>query len=75
MPTQAHVQQTAPGVLLELAGEERRHPAQFLRLAVHVVHELVDQGDGDLLHLRLRVRHLADQNVARGVNSGFGFGV
>ena len=42
---------------------------------IHVVHELVDQGDGDLFDLRFRVGHFADEDVAGGVNAGFSLGV
>jgi hypothetical protein len=49
--------------------------AQLFGLRVHVVHELVDQGDGDLLDLALRVGHLAHQDVAGRVDAAFGVGV
>ena len=42
---------------------------------VHVVHELVDQRDGDLLDLALGVGHLAHEDVAGGVNAALGVGV
>ncbi|HUY33545.1 MAG TPA: hypothetical protein VMV69_12420 [Pirellulales bacterium] len=73
--TQALVEQLRPAVFFEAAGEERRLAAELLRLAVHVVHELVDQGDRDLLDLRFRVGHFADEDVARGVDAGFGFSI
>ena len=60
----AFVEKLTPPVFAEFAHEERRLAAEFFGLAVHVVHELVDQGDGDLFHLRLRIRHFADQNIA-----------
>ncbi|HLG15665.1 MAG TPA: hypothetical protein VJH03_14360 [Blastocatellia bacterium] len=53
-----------PRVLLEPIGEERSLAAEFFRLAVHVIHELVDQRDRYLLDLRLRVGHLPDQHIA-----------
>ncbi len=43
--------------------------------AIHVVHELVDQGDGDLFDLGFRVWDLADEDVAGGIDAGFGVGV
>ena len=49
--------------------------AEFLALGVHVVHELVDEGDGDLLDLGFGVGHLADENVAGGIDAAFGGGV
>jgi len=51
MASEPLVEQVGPAVLPEVAGEERRLAAEFLGLAVHVVHEFVDQGDGDLFHL------------------------
>ena len=75
MAAEPLVEQVGPAVLPEVAGEERCLAAEFLGLAVHVVHEFVDQGDGDLFHLRFRVGHLSDQDVARGVDAGFGSGV
>ena len=67
--------QPGPAVLAVVAGEEAALAAQFLGLGVHVVHELVDQRDGDLLDLRLGVGHLADEDVAAGVDTAFGVGV
>jgi len=64
-----------PAVFGELAGEEAAAAAQLLGLGVHVVHELVDKRDGDLLHLRLGVGHLADENVAAGVDAALGIGI
>ena len=75
MIAEPFVERLRLAVFLEISGEERGIAFEFLRLAIHVVHELVDQGDGDLLHLGFRVGHLADQDVAGGVNTGFGFGV
>ena len=72
---EAFVQKVGPGVPFELAAEERRLAAQLLGLAVHVVHELVDQGDRDLLDLRFWVGYLAHQDIAGRVDTGFGFGV
>ncbi|MGA2026656.1 MAG: hypothetical protein ABSH17_06245 [Syntrophobacteraceae bacterium] len=53
-------------------GEELALAAELLALGVHVVHKLVDQGDGDLLHLALGVGHFADEDVAGGVDAPFG---
>jgi len=49
--------------------------AELLAFGVHVVHELVDQGNGDLLHLALGVGHIADEDVAGGVDAAFGVGI
>ena len=64
-----------PAVAGELAGEELALAAELLALGVHVVHELVDQGDGDLLDLALGVGNFADKDVAGGVDAAFGVGV
>ncbi len=52
-----------------------RLPAEFLRLRVHVIHELVDQRDGDLLDLGFRVGDFAHEDVPGGVDAAFGVGV
>ena len=65
----------APAVAGEVAGKEAARAAEVFRLAVHVVHELVDERDGDLFDLRFGVRHLADEDVAAGVDAAFCFGV
>ena len=75
MSASARPCQLCPAVLGELTGEELPLPAQLLTLGVDVVHELVDEGDGDLLHLALGVRHLAHQDVAGRVDAAFGVGV
>jgi len=64
-----------PPVSGELALEELPLPAELLRLGVHVVHELVDEGDGDLLDLGLRIGDLAHEDVTGGVDAAFGVGV
>jgi len=64
-----------PAVLLVVAGEEPAVAAQFFGLGVHVVHELVDEGDGDLLDLGLGVGHLAHEDVTAGVDAAFGIGI
>ena len=67
--------QPRPAVAGEVAGEEAALAAEVFGLAVHVVHELVDERDGDLFDLRFGVRHLADEDVAAGVDTALGFGV
>ena len=64
-----------PAIRGKLAGEELPLPAQLRRLGVHIIHELVDQGDGDLLHLGLRIGHFAHEDVTGGVDAAFGVGV
>ena len=72
---QARAHEFGPAVAGKLAGEELALAAELLALGVHVVHELVDQGDGDLLDLALGVGHFADEDVAGGVDAAFGIGV
>ena len=60
---------------LVAAGEELALVTEFLGLGVRVVHELVDQGNGDLLDLGFGVGHFADEDVAGGVDAAFGVGV
>ena len=72
---QAGAHELGPAVAGEVAGEELALAAEFLGLGVHVVHEFVDQGDGDLLDLGLGVGDLADENVAGGVDAAFGVGI
>ena len=73
---EAAAHQLGPTVAGELAGEEAsRSAAELLALGVHVVHELVDEGDGDLLDLALGVGHLAHEDIAGGVYAASGFGV
>jgi hypothetical protein len=62
-----------PAIAGVLAGEELPLPAQLRRLGVHVVHELVNQGDGDLLHLGLRIGDFAHEDVTGGVDAAFCF--
>ena len=64
-----------PAVAGEVAGEKLALAAEFLGLGVHVVHELVDQGNGDLLDLRFGVGYFAHKNVTGGVDAAFGIGV
>ena len=73
--TEAGAQQLGPAVAGELLGEKLALAAELLGLGIHVVHELVDQGDGDLLHLGFRVGNFPDEDVAGGVDAAFGVGV
>ena len=73
MTSDARLHEFRPTVAGEIAGEEFALAPKFLSLRVHVVHEFVNQGDGDLLDLRLRVGDLADEDVAGGVDATFGF--
>ena len=75
MAAEPGAHQLGPAVAGEVAGEELALAAQLLALGVHVVHELVDQRDGDLLDLALGVGHLAHEDVAGGVDAAFGIGV
>ena len=72
---QAGAHQPGPTVAGEVAREESPHTAELFALGVDIVHELVDEGDGDLLDLALGVGHLADEDVAGGVDAAFGGGV
>ena len=72
---QAGRHQLGPAITREAAGKELSPPAQLLALRVQVVHEFVDERDGDLLHLALGVGHLAHQDVPGGVYAAFGSGV
>ena len=72
---QAGAQQLGPAETGELAGEECPLAAELLALGIQVVHELVDQGDGDLLDLALGVGHFPHEDVAGGVDAAFGFRV
>ena len=71
---EAGAHQIGPPVAGEAIGKELSLPSQFLAFGVQIVHELVDERDGDLLHLALGVGHLADEDVAGGVYAAFGFG-
>jgi len=72
---QAGAHELGPAVTGKLTGKELALPAELLALGVHVVHELVDQGNGDLLDLALGVGDLAHEDVAGGVDAAFGVGV
>jgi len=73
--TEPRAHQFGPAITRKLACEELAAAAEFLALGVHIVHELVDQRDGDLLDLALRVGHFAHENVAGGVDASLGVGV
>ena len=75
MPAEAGVHQLGPSVPGEVASEKLAFAAPLLALGVDVVHELVDERDGNLLDLALGVRHLAHKDVAGGVDAAFGVGV
>jgi nitroreductase len=64
-----------PAVAGVVAGEELALAAEFLGLGIHVIHEFVDERDGDLLDLRFGVGDFADEDVAGGVDAAFGVGV
>ena len=75
MPAESRPQELGPTVAGEVAGEKRPRAAEFLRPGIHVVHELVDKGDGDLLDLGFWIGDLADEDVAGGVDAALGVGV
>ena len=72
MPAERRRHQLGPAIAGVLPGEELSLAAQFLRFGVHVVHELVDERDGDLLDLGFGVGYLAHEDVAGGVDAAFG---
>ena len=75
MPAESGAHELGPTVAGEFAGEELSLAAKFFGLGVHVVHELVDQRDGDLFDLRFRVGNFADEDVAGGIDAAFGIGI
>ncbi len=64
-----------PAVGGEFLGEEFTFSADFFGLGVHVIHEFVDEGDGDLFDLGFGVGDFADEDVAGGIDAAFCFGV
>ena len=54
-------------------GEELALAAELLAEGVEVIHELVDERDGDLLDLALGVWDFAHEDVSGRVNAAFGF--
>ena len=67
-------EEIAPAVFRQLAGEEAAFAAELHGLLIEVVHELVNEGERDEFDLVGRLRELADEDVAAGVNAAFGFG-
>lgn len=63
----------APGQVTEVADEKRGLAAQLARLLIDVIHEFVNQGDGNEFNLVGRQRQLADEYVAGIVYPAFGF--
>ena len=72
---QAGVHQFGPAVTGEVIGEKAARTAELFALGVNVIHELVDERNGNLFNLTLGVRHLADEEVAGSVEAAFGGGV
>ena len=75
VPAHAWMHQLGPAVSGEVSGEELTLPAPLLALGVDVVHELVDESNGDLFHLALGVGDLAHEYVPGCVYAAFGVGV
>ena len=55
-------------IFLIFALEKLPASSEICALLVYIVHELVNQGDGNLLHLSLGIGHLAHKNIAQSVN-------
>src|SRR3546814_7286739 len=55
LPADARRDKFGPGIAFEITGEEFAGATHLFGLEVHVVHELVDEGDGDLFDLALWV--------------------
>ncbi|OQB85486.1 MAG: hypothetical protein BWX86_02813 [Verrucomicrobia bacterium ADurb.Bin122] len=72
---EAGAHEPGPAVAGEGAGEKLALAAELLGLGIHVVHEFIDQGDGDLLDLGLGVGDFAHEDVAGGVDAALGIGV
>ena len=75
MTADAGLHELGPAEFPILAAEELPLATQLFGLGIHVVHELVDEGDGDLLDLGLRVGNLPHEEVAGGVDAALGIGV
>jgi hypothetical protein len=71
----AGLHELVPAEFPILAAKELPLASQLFGLGVHVVHELVDEGDGDLLDLRLGVGDLPHEEIAGGVDAALGIGV
>ena len=75
MPAHGRGHQLSPAIADEFLGEEFSLATEFFRLGVHVVHELVDQRDGDPLDLRLGIGNFANEDVTSSVDAALGIGV
>ena len=65
---EAGTHKLGPAVAREFAGKELALSAEFLGFGIHVVHELVDQSDGDLLNLGLRDQGTLPTRMSRAVS-------
>jgi hypothetical protein len=74
-PAQAGGHEFGPAKAGKGACKKAAAAAEFFGLGIHVVHELVNERNGDLLYLALGVGHFAHQDVAAVVNAFFGGGV
>ena len=72
---QAGTHQLRPTEAGELAGKEPPRAPEFFARGVHVVHELVDQRDRNLLDLALGIGHLTDQNISGCIYPAFCFAI
>jgi len=75
MSAQPGAHELGPAVAGEVACEKLPMSSHLFGFSVHVVHELVDQGDGDLLDLGFWVWNFAHKDVAGGVDAALGVGV
>ncbi len=73
--SQPGADQPGPPETGEVPGKELTIATQLFTLGVDVIHELVNEGDGDLLHLALGVGDFAHQDVTGVVDAAFGVGV
>jgi hypothetical protein len=64
-----------PAIPREFASKEFPLTAELLCLRVHVIHELVNQGDRNLFDLTFGVGDLAYEDIASGINAAFGVSV
>ena len=75
MSAQPGPHQFGPSIAGVLSGEEAALASKLLAFRIDVVHEFVDQRDGNLLDLAFGVGHLADQDVAGGVDTALGVSI